>query len=120
MTNKELKEQIVEALEPEEIQELREQIKEKKEELEELGDWEMDECDVDEYLDGSYPDVDLAGVKYSFSQVLKDTDPGRYDDFKTDIESQQREEQQEELEDELEDLEDQLEELLENPEGEDE
>jgi len=106
--NKELKEKIVEALEPEELQELRQELKEKEEELEELGDWEIDDDTVDNHLDEVYGDVDLAGVSYAFSTVLKDTDECRYEDFKTDIENEKREEQEEELQDEIDNLQEQI------------
>jgi len=112
LSGKALKRKICENLEPEEIKDLRQQLLEKQQELEELDDWEMDECDVNDYLDDCYPEVDLAGVKYSFSRVLKDVDDCRYDEFKTDIENQQREEKEEELQDEIEDIETELEELI--------
>ena len=108
MKNKELKEKIVEALEPEELQDLRTGLKEKEEELEDLGDWEIYESDADAELDEIYGDVDLAGVSYAFSKILKDTDDSRYEDFKTDIENQKREEQEEELQDEIDDLQEQI------------
>ena len=108
METKELNEKIVEALEPEELQELRQELEEKEEELDEIGDWEIEDSAVDDYLDEVYGDVDLAGVSYSFSKVLKDTDECRYEDFKTDIENQKREEQEEELQDEINDLEEQI------------
>jgi len=105
MENNEIKTKIVEALEPEELQALRVELQNKKDELEELDDWEIEDYVVDDYLDEVYGDVDLAGVSYAFSQVLKDTDECRYDDFRTDIEDQKREEQEEELKDEINDLE---------------
>ena len=108
MENEEIKEKIVEALEPEELQELRKELAEKEEELEDLGDWEIDENEVDNELDGIYDEVDLAGIKYSFSQLLRDTDECRYNDFKTDIETTRREEQEEEIQEEIDDLEEQI------------
>jgi len=102
------KEKIVEALEPEDLQDLRQELKDKKAELEELGDWEIDDDAVDNYLDEVYGDVDLAGVKYSFSQVLKDTDECRYEDFKTDIENEKRDGSEESLQDEINDLQEQI------------
>jgi len=108
METKELNEKIVEALEPEELRELRQELEDKKEELEELEDWEIEDNEVDDYLDEVYGDVDLGGVSYAFSRVLKDTDECRYEDFKTDIENQKREEQEEELQDEINYLEEQI------------
>ena len=106
--NKELKEKIVEALEPEDLQDLRQELKDKQDELEELGDWEIEDHVVDDYLDEVYGDVDLAGVSYAFSHVLKDTDECRYDDFRTEIENEKREEQEEVVQDEINDLQEQI------------
>jgi len=108
MENEEIKTKIIEALEPEELQELRQELKDKQDELEELGDWEIDDSEVDDWLDDVYGDVDLGGVPYSFSRVLKDTDEHRWEDFKDDIETQKREELEEELQDEINDLEEQI------------
>ena len=113
-----LKERIVEALEPEEIQELRASIEEKEEELDNLGDFEMSEDEVDDHLDEIYPDVNLAGVTYSFSSVLKAVDEPRYNDFKCDIESQVRDEKEEMLRDDLDQMTAELDELLEANEDE--
>lgn len=108
MENDEIKTKIVEALEPEELRELRQELEDKKQELEELGDWEIEDNAVDDYLDDIYGEVDLAGINYYFSRVLKDTDECRWEDFKTDIEYQKREELEEELQDEINDLEEQI------------
>jgi len=108
MEDEDIKTKIVESLEPEELQELRQELQEKKEELEELEDWEIGDNEVDDYLDEVYGDVDLAGVSYAFSRVLKDTDECRWEDFKIDIENEKREEQEEELQDEINDLEEQI------------
>jgi len=108
MENEEIKEKIVEALEPEELQELRKDLFAKKDELEEINDWEMEENEVDDWLDEVYEEVDLAGTKYSFSSVLKATDDYRYDNFRDDIESEKRDEKEEDLKDEVEDLEEQI------------
>ena len=108
MENKDIKTQIVESLEPEDLQELRSDLEEKEEELEELGDWEIDDRAVDDYLDEVYGDVDLGGVSYAFSKVLKDTDECRYDEFRTDIETQKREELEDDLQDEINDLQEQI------------
>ena len=117
--NKDIKEQIVENLEPEEIRELREKITETEQEIEDLGDWEMNDEDLDNYLDDCWGEVDIAGLKYPFSRVLKDVDECRYAEFRTDIEGEERQRKTEELEEELEDLKNQLNELIGEEEEED-
>jgi len=108
MEDDEIKTKIVESLEPEELQDLRRELADKEEELGELGGWEIDESEVDEYIDDCYSDVDIIGVKYSCSRLLKVIDECRYDDIKNEIEGEKREEQEEELQDEIDDLQEQI------------
>ena len=119
MKTKELKEKICEALEPEEIRELREAIREKEEEIDDVGDFELDESECDIQLDEMYPDVNLAGVTYSFSNVLKSVDECRYNEFRDEIEMRIIEEKEEVLNEELYELKGELDELLEKEVDED-
>jgi hypothetical protein len=112
------KEKIIEALEPEEIRLLREDIESLKKELDELDDFEMDEDEVDNRIDDVYPEVDIAGVKYTCSRVLKEIDECRYDEIKNDFEDEYRSEKTEELQDELDELEAELESKYEDNEEE--
>ena len=100
----------------EKIEELIQQIGEKKVELEELDNWESDENDYDSYIDDSFGDVDVMGISYSMSQVLKGVDKIRYNMGKSEWEDEEREKKKEEIQNEISDLEYDLEELEEEDE----
>jgi hypothetical protein len=107
------KEKVVNGLMPQEIRELKEQIEEKEQELKDLEEWEITENEYDEFLDEMQGDIDILGVTYSLSHVLKEVDKVRYNIGMVEEEDRIREEKREELETELEDLKEQLEELTE-------
>ena len=109
--NKDLREEIVEALNPE-IRELKERIQKQKEEIEELEDWEMEEDEYDEFLDSCYGNIDVAGSSYTTSFVLKNIDEVRYDMGKSEEEDEQRNNKKQEAEDVLAEMEDELQDLI--------
>lgn len=108
-----IQERVADALiETEEIKELKQEIKDKEIEIDDNEDWGLDDREFDYELDSIYPEVEIAGHKYSTSNALKNTDECMYDQMKMEMENQIREEKDEELQSELEELEELLEDLL--------
>lgn len=107
------KERILRAIEPDRTKELREEIEEKKEQIENLDDEEYRDDDYDDYLDDCYGDIDVLGIPYSTSQILKHVDEIRYNMGKDEWEWERKDEKRKKLEAELEELEDELEDLKE-------
>jgi len=122
MENKNIQEQVADAIiETEEIRDLKMAIQEKEDEILENEEWEMDEVEFDDELDSIYPEVEIAGHKYSTSNALKNTDECLYDQIKMEMEDDLREDKDDELKCDLEDLKDKLESLIEDlNEGEEE
>jgi hypothetical protein len=61
---------------------------------------ELTEKDYDIFLDEAYGDVEVAGLKYPTSQVLKEIDPTAYDVGLADWESEQEPDEEAEPEEE--------------------
>lgn len=102
----EIKEAILESLDPK-MAELREQINEKKKELKEFNKRDYTEDDYDDMLDDCYEEITIFGSSYTPSELLKKMDRVKYDIGMTEEEDYKRGG----LEDEIKELEKKMEEL---------
>jgi len=110
----------------EELSELKSSLERKRQEAE---NWEVEISNdqYDEMLDDVYGDVQIAGITFSTSYILRALDPTAYrcgkSDFEYDMDKDndpkyvELQEQIEELESEIADLEEQIEELKSEPEA---
>lgn len=96
------------------IAEKEQEIADKNTELKDLDNWEGDEDDYNEFIDSCYNEVDVIGMTYPMSSVLKGVDEVRYNMGKSEWEEEERERKRDEIESEISDLEYDLEELKEN------
>ena len=108
-----IQEEVADALiETEEIKSLKEDIANKELEIEENESFELSDDELDDEIDAIYDDVEIAGHKYSTSNALKQVDEVMYEQMRTEISDDMRENQAIELQDELEDMELELHDLL--------
>ena len=67
-----------------------------------LDSYEIGRNEFDEYIDEAYGDIDVCGIDYSPSEVLKNVDECRYDEWYQEECSERARESGDEIENELE------------------
>ena len=90
-------------------QQLQDEIDNLEQEKEDFEKFTEEDCD--EFLDDCYPEVDILGVKYCMSNVLKAVDEVRYNAVLSEEEDRMRTEFEEEKDEEIQTLKDEIDEL---------
>ena len=119
MINKNILEKLDDELRKlkEEILNKEKEISNKEIEIEESGDYEVSDYELDDYINDCCDEVDIIGIKYPMSNILKIVDKWRYENMRDDF-SYRIEERRAKLETELDDLKEELKELKDNYEEE--